>query len=97
MRAKCILALILICAVAGRAATAEAGIVKVRSVSAPRSATAGASTDVTVAIARRGAHSRECNQLLQRVSPSGALEGTASPWQGSDVTANYKWKLVPQE
>jgi hypothetical protein len=33
----------------------------------------------------------------QRVSPRGALEGTASPWQGSDVTANYKWKLVPQQ
>jgi hypothetical protein len=33
----------------------------------------------------------------QKVSPSGALEGTASPWSGSDVTANYKWKLVPEE
>ena len=31
----------------------------------------------------------------QKVALSGALEGTASPWQGSDVTANYKWKLVP--
>ena len=32
----------------------------------------------------------------QRVSPSGALEGTASPWQGTGVTANFKWKLLPE-
>jgi hypothetical protein len=29
---------------------------------------------------------------MQKVAPSGALEGTASPWQGSNVTASYKWK-----
>ena len=35
-------------------ATAQAGTVKVRSVSAPRSATAGASTTVDVTVARKG-------------------------------------------
>jgi len=52
--AKCTLALSLLCAVAGPLASAQAGTVKVRSVSAPRSATAGATTDATVAVARRG-------------------------------------------
>ena len=33
---------------------------------------------------------------MARVNPSGALEGTSSPWMGSGVTANYKWKLVPE-
>jgi hypothetical protein len=54
MRARCTLAFVLLAAVAGPVATAQAGTVKVRSVSAPRSATAGASTTVDVTVARKG-------------------------------------------
>jgi hypothetical protein len=32
---------------------------------------------------------------LLKVSPDGTLAGTASPWQGSNTTANYSWRLVP--
>ena len=55
MRAKCTLPLaLLLLAIAAPVAGAHAGTVKVRSVSAPRSATAGASTTVDVTVARRG-------------------------------------------
>jgi hypothetical protein len=54
MRARCTLVFVLLAAVAGPVATAQAGTVKVRSVSAPRSATAGASTTVDVTVARKG-------------------------------------------
>src|SRR3954447_12724049 len=55
MRAKCTLPLaLLLLAIAAPVAGAHAGTVKVRSVSAPRSATAGASTTVDVSVARRG-------------------------------------------
>ena len=49
-----ILASILLCAVAGPVVSAQAGIVKVRSVSAPRTATAGSAADAKVTVARRG-------------------------------------------
>ena len=55
MRAKYTLPLaLLLLAIAAPVAGAHAGTVKVRSVSAPRSATAGASTTVDVTVARRG-------------------------------------------
>ena len=54
MRAKCTLALILACGVAGPVASAQAGTVKIRSVSAPRTATAGSAADANVTVARRG-------------------------------------------
>ena len=55
MRAKCTLPLaLLLLAIAAPVAGAHAGTVKVRSVSAPRSATAGASTTVDVTVARKG-------------------------------------------
>ena len=55
MRAKYTLPLaLLLLAIAAPVAGAHAGTVKVRSVTAPRSATAGASTTVDVTVARRG-------------------------------------------
>jgi hypothetical protein len=54
MRSRCVLALIVVCAVAGPAAAAQAGTVKIRSVSAPRTATAGTDADVGVTVARKG-------------------------------------------
>ena len=41
--------------------------------------------------------STSTGNTMQKITPSGALEGTSSPWQGSYITANYKWKLVPAE
>lgn len=49
-----ILASILLCAVAGPVVSAQAGTVKVRSVSAPRSVTAGSAADAGVTVARKG-------------------------------------------
>jgi hypothetical protein len=30
------------------------------------------------------------------IPPSGTLSGSSSPWQGSNVTAKYTWRLVPE-
>ena len=30
------------------------------------------------------------------IPPSGTLAGSSSPWQGSNVTAKYTWRLVPE-
>src|SRR3954453_12286908 len=55
MRAKCTLPLaLLLLAISAPVAGAHAGTVKVRSVSVPRSATAGASTSVDVTVVRKG-------------------------------------------
>ena len=30
------------------------------------------------------------------VPPDGILEGTSTPWQGSNIEAKYNWRLVPE-
>jgi hypothetical protein len=76
MRVRCTLVFVLLAAVAGPVATAHAGTVKVRSVSAPRSATAGASTTVDVTIARKG---------RTRAAPTSFYLSADSKHDGQDV------------
>jgi hypothetical protein len=85
---------LLVLVVAAGPAAASTGTARVRSVSAPHTATAGMPVDVTARMAGRGRASREAHVL-----PLGDAErrarGHLLALAGSGITANYRWKLVP--